>query len=78
MARWLIQRTHRGNGGISVFYDNLVTGMRWPLGKLSSDVSDDMIVEWIFKHGGPAYGDRIQLSNGHHLTYHAPAEGAAA
>jgi hypothetical protein len=78
MARWLIQRTARGNDGITVFYDNLVTKMRYELGKLSSDVPDSMIVDWIFAYGDPAYGDAIVLSDGTFLTFHAPEASAAA
>lgn len=77
MARWLIVREGKGNEAVAVFYDNLVTGMRYPLGKLSSDVPDTMVLEWIFKHGGPAYGDRIVLSDGVNLVYKRP-EGARA
>lgn len=77
MARWLIHRTGRGNDSIVVYYDNLITGMRYPLGKLSSDIPDDMIVDWIFSHGDPAYGDRIQLSDGTMFVFRAP-EGASA
>lgn len=68
MARWLIQRTGRGNDGTAVFYDNLITKLRYPLGTLSSDVPDDMIVEWIFRHGKPADGDVIKLSDGSKIT----------
>jgi hypothetical protein len=60
-----------------VFYDNLVTGLRYPLGRLSSDVPDHMIVEWIMNHGQPAYGDRIKLSDGRQFLYKKP-EGACA
>jgi hypothetical protein len=73
----LIVREARGNEGTAVFYDNLVTGMRYPLGRLSSDVPDQMIVDWIFKFGGPAYGDRIRLSDGSQFFY-KKSEGACA
>ncbi len=77
MARWLILREGKGAEGTVVFYDNLVTGKRHTLGKLSSDVPDTMILEWIFKHGGPGYGDNICLSDGTQFVFQA-REGACA
>jgi hypothetical protein len=77
MARWSIVRSGRGNEAVSVFYDNLVTGMRYPLGKLSSDVNDQMILDWIFNHGDPAYGDEIRLSDGSRIFF-KKSEGACA
>jgi hypothetical protein len=78
MARWMILRHGRGNQQVEVVYENLITGLRYGLGKTSSDVTDDMIVEWIFTYGGPAYGDTIRLSDGSRLVYKAPAVGASA
>jgi hypothetical protein len=79
MARWVIVRSEKGGPeAVSLFYDNLLTGMRYPLGKLGSDVPDNMILDWIFKHGGPAYGDQIRLSDGTRFIFAAPAAGASA
>lgn len=72
MARWIIEReAGRGNDKVFLFYHNLVTGMRYPLGSSSSDVPDQMIVDWIFKCGDPALGDQIRLSNGSVFVYQA-------
>jgi hypothetical protein len=77
MAQWLIVRDGKGREAVTVFYDNLVTGMRYKLGNLSSDVPDPMIFDWIFKFGGPAYGDRIRGSDGSVFYFKRP-EGARA
>lgn len=71
MARWLIERQggRWAVDGVRVFYDNLVTKKRYHLGKLSTDVPDSMIAEWIINHGGIALGDVVQLSDGSTLRY---------
>ena len=69
MASWIIVRGGLGLEATTVFYHNHVTDTRYPLGKLSEDVSDESIVEWVFSHGGPAYGDRIRLSDGSLYIY---------
>lgn len=68
MARWLIIRE---DDQIRVAYLNLITGIRYELGTLTLDVEDEAVVEWIFDHAGPAYGDHIHLSDGSTLHFQA-------
>jgi hypothetical protein len=77
MASWIIFRDGRGKDTITLYYINHVTGMRYTCGKESSDVPDQMLVDWIFRFGNPAYGDQIKLSDGTSFFYRAP-EGARA
>jgi hypothetical protein len=77
MASWIVFREGRGLDAVKVYYLNHITGVRYTLGSLSSDVPDTMILNWIFNHGGPAYGDRIQLSDGSLFHFKRP-EGARA
>lgn len=73
MARWVVVREGRGLDGVRVFYDNLLTGVRYPLGTCPGDVDDDLVLDWILKHGKPAYGDRIVLSDGVSFYHQPPA-----
>ena len=66
MARW---RIVRDADGVHLIYDNLVTGMHWPCGAVAGNVPDAMVVDWIFAHGVPAFGDRIRYSNGREFVY---------
>lgn len=77
MASWIVVREGKGREAVTVYYLNHVTNMRYVLGKLDSCVPDQMVLDWIFNHGDPAYGDRIQLSDGNAFHFRAP-EGACA
>jgi len=66
MARWLILRE---SDKVQVAYLNLITGIRYELGTLTPDVEDAEVVDWIFTHAGPAYGDHIHLSDGSTLHF---------
>lgn len=70
MATWMIIRGS-GPDGTEVFYINHITDMKYHLGSLSSDVPDNDIVAWVFAEAGPAYGDKIRLSDGSLLVYQA-------
>lgn len=70
MARWLIVRER---GGVRLWYLNLITGIRYDLGTITEAVEDKIVVDWIFEHGGPAYGDHIHLSDGSTLHFQRSA-----
>lgn len=75
MAEWIILRDDEpGRDKVRVIYLNLVTGVEHPLGKESSDTTDERIVHWIFNdpEAKPAYGDRFRLSNGKLLHFDRP------
>lgn len=65
MARWIIVRDEE----VKLYYENLITNIVYPLGSVERDVSDDMVVEWIFKQAQPQFGDRIHLSDGSMLVF---------
>lgn len=64
MARWLISRQGEGPDSVHVYYDNLISKMRFAMGALPPETPDQDVVDWIFNYGNPATGDRIQLSDG--------------
>lgn len=71
MATWLIERVS-GRwrvDGVRLYYLNHVTKKKYDCGRLTSDVPDSMIAEWIINHGGIALGDVVQLSDGSTLRF---------
>lgn len=74
MAQWLVvRRLDR----VLLFYDNLVTGLRYDLGARDLTTTDAEAVAWIFAHGGPQPGDRIRLPDGALLVYSSAPAAAA-
>lgn len=70
MARWLIVQE---DGGVRLYYLNLITGDRFYLGDVDPVLSDEDVVSWIFTQGGPAYGDHIHLRDGKTLHFQQSA-----
>ena len=68
MAHWIINR-NVNNLKIRVFYLNLSTGIRHPLGELPVEIEDYRIVRWIVDHGEPSPMDKIELSDGNELLF---------
>lgn len=73
MARWLIVRDANR---VDLFYENLLTGLRYHLGYRDASVTDDAVVAWIFEHGEPAPGERIHTTTGILVYNAAPAASA--
>lgn len=70
MARWVILRGEEGGRSrVFLFYDNLVTGKRFKCGDNHPSATDEMVVDWIFSYGQPAYGDQFLLSDGSVFVY---------
>jgi hypothetical protein len=61
MARWLIVREE---DRVDLFYENLITGLRYHLGAREAEMTDDAVVKWIFENGAPVPGERIHTTAG--------------
>lgn len=69
MATWRILEQGKF---LALVYRNNQTGCEYPCGQVASCVGAEAIVEWIFNHGDPGYGDLIELPSGTVIHYRAP------
>lgn len=70
MAKWIVIREGTGKDKLVVFYRNLIQQREFECGRISSDWSDEDVLQWIFNHAEAlTVGDLFQLSDGKVLQY---------